>query len=212
LVKKFGFAKAHDPLDCTESLPEKLDHKSWSVVASYNAEMAGGNSLTIFNKKTRDYICYEYFNYQNEDVLQVSLANLKNHDYNPAKFMGSVDLSPSTVHAARTSIITHATSPSSGINAVNYQASAEEAKILGATKAHEFGVPDIIITPSEGGQQISVPDSFSLAMNLKENPDLIETIKRVTKVTEEGDEIYLNLGVKKIKIPTTSDIYEKATD
>jgi len=189
LMQVLGFDKL-DFMDGTKSWPtlnlrsinEEFTEEDWPLVyedeqykAQYVAGMAMGNQLAIFDKKSNMWVEFKYFNYQNDDVLQIGVADITNaettwliegmEDYTFTDQILNYVTSESTIHASGVPIITFSTSGRYGINAVNYHLGDKQRKELEETLGAELKLsptpmsvmPDIQIWP---GNEIRIAGSF----------------------------------------------------
>ena len=94
-------------------------------VARYSAAMALGNRLAILDKQTASWLACNYFNYNQQDVLQVAVTDLKGYDLHEVFAAGN--LAEYEVYAAGVAVTTFTTSGFSGLKAVNYKPDMQTA-------------------------------------------------------------------------------------
>ncbi len=216
LMKLFGFTRfdfrdstktSHDyrqtPID--EPLPPRndldLQFEDERYKAQYVAGMAMGNQLAILDKDINLWMEYKYYNFNNEDILQVAFADLSSHDLNEVFNFGEI-VYESRIHGTDEAITTFTTSGRYGIDAANYKPSEREAAeildIPGIDGSIYSPTPDIQLLPDG---EVNIPLVYPFNGLETEHPGLNQRIKEAVKFSVRADgSLSLTLNSKEIPL------------
>ncbi len=115
--------------------------------------MALGNRLGVYDKQTEKWMEFGFFDFQGEGALKVSFADLKGLEFKEVFNLGDV-LDDSSVLATKLSITTYNTSPTLGLNVINYRPGYEDLGQIGISdydaNTYRFRgkpAPNIVLSP-----------------------------------------------------------------
>lgn len=217
LMKKFGFDR-FDLLECEEEVGEvgsPEQYKSFeneTFLADYVHGRADGNRFMIFNKKTRQMVAIKYFDFSDQNMLQVAYADMTDSKEPRPEDNRISGLSISGMYRSEVAIVTFTTSPDLGLDTVSYHPSDAEAmenlKLpkLGPNKDNNYvPVPDIQLWPNDD-VRVLVGGSTFHDFEIK-NPGTLEKLKKIitAKSFPDGRHMF-QIGEKKIKIKNIDDI------
>ncbi len=203
LMKMFGFTQ-FDIREGRKLLDQDyLEYEDNRYLAQYSAEMAMGNSLVIFDKQTGQWMELKYYNFKNDDFLQIAFADLSGHKLEDVFILANYILSESSIHASREAITTYASSGRYGIEGVNYKPSDKDAaEVLGippwGNRNYVLFSPDIQVWPDG---RIETPVNSSNFRAEDEHPGLLERVKNSISATKSDDDtVLLNLNGKNVQL------------
>lgn len=128
LIKIFGFD--YDFRNGRVSLPlnaPDLVYDDKQYHAQLELEMAMGNTLAILDKRNRMWMEFKYYNFQDNDLLQVGFADLSGHNLTTVFPTGRIS-EEHRVKILRVPITTFNTSRVYGIDVINFQPSDHQAR------------------------------------------------------------------------------------
>lgn len=215
LMKKFGFEQ-FDFLECKKGVgpvgsPEQAkEYEDKTFLAHYSQGRADGNEFFVFNKNTRQMVACKYFNFDDENMLQIAYADLTDSKEVRPEEDHTMGLSIRGMYRACVPIVTFTSSPELDLETVSYHAGDVEAmeylKIPKIGNVNNFvSVPDIQLWPNNNVKVVAKGYLFNDIE--RENPGTLERIKKMINATSfpDGRHIF-QLGERKIKIKNLDDI------
>lgn len=180
LMRVFGF-DAYDFRDCKQVLENDIDSLAYSderYEAQYTTGQAMGNTLAILDKRTGQWTELKYFNFNNQDTLQISFADLPQQDW--MKLFRGFQTEESAIYRSGAAIATHTTSNWIGLNAANYHPERREcADILSLSGYSDDGEyefaprPDIQIFPD---RTVKIDGQYPFDQMEAKQPGLLEAM------------------------------------
>lgn len=207
MLKKFGF-DGFDFLNSKRNAFENAQIKDFKddafhVVCSYG--MARGNRLSVFNRKTKQMIICKYFNYENQNMLQVAHADLSKSA--KQDFASPDYLSVMGMHSANVPIVTFTSSPSLDLDVTScHISSAELISDLSIPENLLEFAPKLDVQLWPDGS-IRLGSGYFLEEAEKQRPGTKEKIKEKIKLrNSQGGHHILVLPKVEISIKSIEDI------
>jgi len=129
LLSAVGFAV--DYQDCSQTQEERR-YEDNQYIIEYTGGMALGNRLAIYDKTTSQWMECSFINFQGENALKVSFADLTGLDLKKVFIVGSI-FYDSGVRNTDRSITTFVTSPASSLDLIDYVPSQVDLGKIGIT-------------------------------------------------------------------------------
>ena len=216
LMNMFGFtdydlkdssksSHSYEQVAINEALPQEriLTYDDERYYAQYDAEMAMGNRLAILDKKTNQWMEFKYFNFKNDDFLQVAFTDLSGQDLDKIFMIPEWIVFANEILGSTSSITTFNSSNRYGIEAVNYQPTDEESREnlkIPSTGSHRLFRPNIQLWPN-GEIKVGVDSGLLYTDTLDKDPCLPERISTTVKLNTTPDgAISLDLNGKNIQL------------
>lgn len=196
-----------EPQIPTDRVPEwQLVYEDDRYISQYKAEMAMDNQLAVFDKTTGKWMGFKYYNYNDEEMLQIAVVDLSGHEdlskvYDSTRLIEDRMPYESQIHATGRAITTFTSSGRYGIDAINYMPGDTEVDdILKQLNVNKLQIPrpNIQILP---GNEIRVATYARSDWMEQNHPGLLERIKNgVTVDSSPEGTITLGLNGNTIKL------------
>ena len=212
LMEKFGFdhfdirnfSESHDYFN-EPSSPRKLCNERY--FAEYRAGRATGNGLTILDKETGLWQEWKYYNFSNQDVMQVAFADLSDCVLSHV-FENSRIGDESAIYRAGVGVTTFTSSSMTALNVVNYRVSdAHATDQLGIPIIGSHGPFNPSIQIFADGQ-VRIPIDYPLTLVDEKYPGVLGEAFKLIRLTSTKP-LTLKIGNETVIIRSTEDELQK---